>query len=149
MICKSGTLNLRNSQTGSSSCQCSTTSIGQEKEMMEFVFRIQKKSRITRRDSRKDTGRSSVLEMKRKRSGMELFLLHLKENKIPQPVKMVARFKDTSHPVLKRISAFKSWNSEKEEWQTLQRGCFEHRALIPNHSLCKSAQYLQRSYELV
>ena len=32
-----------NSQIGSSSCQCSAISIGQEKEMMEFVFRILKK----------------------------------------------------------------------------------------------------------
>ena len=38
MICESGTLNLGNSQTGSYSCQCSSTSIGQEKETMEFVF---------------------------------------------------------------------------------------------------------------
>ena len=32
MMCENETLNLKNSQTGSSSCQCSTTSIGQEKE---------------------------------------------------------------------------------------------------------------------
>ena len=42
MFCKSGALNLKNSQTGSSSCQCSTTSIGQEKKTMEVVFRTQK-----------------------------------------------------------------------------------------------------------
>ena len=45
-----------------------------------------------------------------------------------------------------------SWNSGKEEWpryHTLQRGCFEHRALILNYSFCKSAQYLRSSYELV
>ena len=78
MICENGTSNLRNSQTRSSSCQCSTTSIGQSKETMDFVFRIQKKSRNTRKDSRRDTGRFSVLE--RKRSGMELFSIHQKEN---------------------------------------------------------------------
>ena len=32
----------------------------------------------TRRDSRRDTGRSSVMETKR--SGLELFVIHLKEN---------------------------------------------------------------------
>ena len=42
MICKNETLNLRSLQTGSSSCQCSTILIGQEKETMRFVFRIQK-----------------------------------------------------------------------------------------------------------
>ena len=49
---------------------------------MEFVFRIQKKSR---RDSRKDTGRFWVLEMKR--SGMELLRTHVKENEILQPLR--------------------------------------------------------------
>ena len=83
--CENGTSNLRNSQTGSSSCQCSTTSIGKEKETMEFVFRIQKKSRITRQDSCKDIGCSSVLETKR--SGMELFFTHLKENGTLEPPK--------------------------------------------------------------
>ena len=53
MICRSGTLNVRNSQIGSSSCQCSTTLIGQEKETMRFVFRIQKKSGRSRRNSRR------------------------------------------------------------------------------------------------
>ena len=55
-----------NSHIGSSSCQCSMTSIGQENETMEFVLRIQKKSRHMRRDSCKDIGRSSVLETKKK-----------------------------------------------------------------------------------
>ena len=47
MIRSSGKLNLKNSQIGSSSCQCSTTSIGQKKRK-EFAFRIQTKSRNTR-----------------------------------------------------------------------------------------------------
>ena len=34
------TSNLRSLQTGSSSCQCSTTLTGQEQEMMDFIFRI-------------------------------------------------------------------------------------------------------------
>ena len=64
MIYKSGTLNLRNSQIGSSSCQCSTILIGQEKETMRFVFRVQRTSRRTRRNSD-----ASVLETRR--SSME------------------------------------------------------------------------------
>ena len=40
MICENGTSNLKNSQTRSSSCQFSTTSIGQEKETMEFVEKV-------------------------------------------------------------------------------------------------------------
>ena len=102
MICENGTSNLRNSQTGSSSCQCSTTSIGQSKETMEFVFRIQKKPRNTRRYSRRDTGRSSVLETTR--SGMELFLAHLTEKWVTAATQ-VERFKGTGHAVFKSISA--------------------------------------------
>ena len=82
MIYKSGTLNLGNSQIGSFSCQRSTILIGQEKETIRFVFQMQKKSRHTRRISRKDTGRSSVLEMNR--CGMEKQSTLLKESGIPQ-----------------------------------------------------------------
>ena len=70
---------------------------------MEFVFPNQKKSRNTRKDSRKDTGSFSVLEMKR--SGMELFLFHLKENEILQTLKWWNGFKDTGHPVFKSFRA--------------------------------------------
>ena len=79
---------------------------------MEFVFRIQKKFRITRRDSCKDTGHSWVLE--RKRSGMELFLTHLKKNEIPQPIRWC---KDSKTQVIQysRVSVFEWWDSEEEE----------------------------------
>ena len=52
MICKNGR---KNSQIGSSSCQCSTTLTGQRKETMTFAFRIQQTSGHPRRNSRKDT----------------------------------------------------------------------------------------------
>ena len=88
-------------QTGSSSCQCPATLIGQENDMMEFLFRFQNKSRNTRKDSRNDTGLFWVLEMKR--SGMKLFLTHLKENGILLPLKW---YNDSMKPVVfKSISA--------------------------------------------
>ena len=65
---------------------------------------------------------------------------------------MVEQFKDTGHPVFKSISALSRRIPKKEGWQrhnTLQCGCCEHRALIPNHSLSESAQYLMSSFELV
>ena len=100
-FCKNGTLNLKNSQIGSSSCPCSTTSIGQEKATKEFVFQNQKKSRRMRRNSRRDTGRSSVLETRR--SGMELFFTHLKEKVTLQPL---IWWKDSKTPLIsKSISA--------------------------------------------
>ena len=129
MIYENETLNLKNSWTGSSSCQCSTTSNGQENETMEFVFRIQKKSRNTRRYSRRDTGRSPVLETKR--SGMELFLTHWKENGTLQPLKMVERFKDTSHPVFKSISALRSGILKKKN----NRGIIHFSADVSNREL--------------
>ena len=72
-----------------------------KKEMIEFVFRIRKKSRNTRRDSRKDTARVWVLETSR--TGMELFLTHLKENEILQPLRKVERFEDTVHPEFLKV----------------------------------------------
>ena len=40
-----------------------------------------------------------------RRSGMELFLTHLKENGILQPLRKVERLEDTGHPIFKGVSA--------------------------------------------
>ena len=67
---------------------------------------------------------------------------------------MVERFKDTGL-VIQYSRVLVLWVVEfweEKEWQghhTLQCGCFEHRALVPNHSFCKSAQYFWSSFELV
>ena len=80
--CKIKTLNVGNLKIESSLYQWSTTSSGQEKEMIEFVFRTQNKSRKTRRDSREDIGHPSGVETKR--NGIELSVTtRLKENEIP------------------------------------------------------------------
>ena len=79
------------------------TSNGGREEIQKNVFQIPNKSRITRRDSREDTGHPSALETKR--NGMELAVLQLKENGIPQP-HMMERFKETSkQTVFKSIGA--------------------------------------------
>ena len=98
-------LNVKNSQIGSSSCRCSTTSIGQEMETMDIVFRIQKESRHTRRDSRRDTGSSSVLEVKR--NCTELSVVHLNENETLQPLRW---WNDSKKPVFQysRVSVLLS-----------------------------------------
>ena len=74
-------------------------------KMMEFVFRIQRMSNITRRNSCKDTGRFWVME--RKRSGMELFPARLKESGILQPN---WRWKDSKTQVIQysRVSVLLS-----------------------------------------
>ena len=85
----------------------------------ERCIQIPNKSRITRRDSREDTGHSSALETKR--SGMELSTAHLKVKADSIASQMVERFKET------RINAFESWNSEMKKQQrhhTLQCGFF-------------------------
>ena len=76
--------------------------VDKERKRWNLCFEF-RKSRNTRRESRRDTGHFSVLETTR--SGMELSLTHLKENEIPQPLKMVERFEDTGHPVFKSMSA--------------------------------------------
>ena len=136
-------------QTGSSSCQCSTTSIGQEKEMMEFAFRIWKKSRNTRRDSRKDTGRFWFLEMKR--SVVELFLAHLKENEILQQLRC---WNDSKIQVIQYsrvlvLWVVEFWKRRMAETPYTSMRCFDLGTLVANHSLCKSAECLPSSYELV
>ena len=74
--CKIETSNLKILKIEPSSCQCSMTWIGQREEIQIYIFRTPNKSRITRRDSREDTGLSSVLE--KKRTGAELSGTHLK-----------------------------------------------------------------------
>ena len=45
---------------------------------------------------------------------------------------------------IQEYQCFESCNPEKEKYQrhhTPQCGCFKHRALVPNHFFCKSAQF--------
>ena len=95
MICKSGTSN--NLEIGSSSCLCSTTSIGQEKETKKLVFRMLKNSRRTRRDSHRDIGRFSALETKR--SGMEIASTNLRESGIQKLLRWYRNSRKQGHSV--------------------------------------------------
>ena len=71
---------LRMMKDGSSSCQCSMTSIGQTEEIQKSVFRFPNKSRrITRRGSREDTGHSWAQVMNR--NGTELSATHPEEDR--------------------------------------------------------------------
>ena len=77
----------------SSSCLCSTTLIGQEKDMKRNVFRIPKRSsRRTRRDSRKDIGRITIL------TGNGILAHH-------------SWYDDSSY----QCQRFESWNLERSE----------------------------------
>ena len=80
---RSGRSSQRSSQTESSSCQCPKIFSGAW--MMKIAFRIQKKSRITQWDSRKDIGHCWV--QGRKRSGVEVLTMLRKGNGIVQPPK--------------------------------------------------------------
>ena len=60
-----------------------TTSSGHREEIQKNVFQIPYKSRITRRDSREDTGHSLALETNW--NGVELSVIHLKEHGILLP----------------------------------------------------------------
>ena len=61
------------------------TSIGLRKGIQKIVFRSPNKSRITRQDSREDTGQSSAKKMEK--NGTERTLVSLKENEIPSLLK--------------------------------------------------------------
>ena len=137
MTCEKGTLNLKNVQTGSSSCQSSTTSIGQRNETIEFAFRTQKKSRNTRKNLAGTLDVSGPGDEKKWYGTLPCTL----EGKWDSTAtRMVERFKDTGHPVFKSISALSRGILKRKN--TLQCGCFEHRALVPNfHSVNQLSIY--------
>ena len=65
---------------------------------------------------------------------------------------MVERFKDTGHPVFKSICALSRGILKKENGRDtihFNADASKYRILAPNHSLCKSAQYLRSSFALV
>ena len=144
-ICKFKTLSLRYLEIESSSCRFSMTMNGQRKEIQNNVFQIPNTSRITRRDSRKGTGRS--LDLVVNWNCMELKVNFLKENGNP----LLTRWWNDSRKLdIQYSRSLVPWLVEiwKEGWRrnhTLHCGCFDHRALISNDSLSKSAQYVRSS----
>ena len=100
IIRKSGTLNFRSLQTGSSSCQCSTTLVGQEKEIC-----ISNSEKVKGHAKRFSRGHWTFLGPGGVKKWYELFLFHLKENGDSTVAQMVERLKDTGPSVFKSISA--------------------------------------------
>ena len=101
------------------------------------------------RGSREDIGHSSVLETKR--SGMEVAIIHLKEKGFRR-ITNGGTIPRNRSPCCQDCQCFESRDPEKNEQQrhhTLQFGCFEHRTLVSNDSLSKSAPYLRSSFKLV
>ena len=92
---------------------------------MKHALRIQKKSDCTRRDFRKDTGRSSGLEIKR--SGMELGITNLRESGIRLHQKYTGLEGDRSCS-LHECQCLESWNHFHD-------GCDERRTVVQNHTL--------------
>ena len=75
--CKIKTSSLKILKDGSSSCQCSMTSIGRGKDIQKSVFRIPNGSRISRRGSRENTGHSQAQVTKKKMARKLLFCIKL------------------------------------------------------------------------
>ena len=66
--------------------------------------------------------------------------------------KMVPRLKETGHLVFKKHQRFESWDLEAKERQmyhSLQWRFYKYRTLVPNSSICQSAQCPRSSCELV
>ena len=104
VVCKDGKLNQKNLEIVSSSCPCSTTSTGQRRETKGIVFQIQIRSRRTRRDSRKDVGRSlGPGDEKKLYGGNRNYKPERKWDSVAS--KMVQRFKETGHPIFTGASA--------------------------------------------
>ena len=142
------TLNLKSLKIESSSCQCSMTSNEQRDEIHNNIFQIPNKIRITRRDSREDTGHSSALE-KKNGKGMELSVTP--EGKWDSTsTQMVERFKDTGHPAFKSIGALSRGILKKiNKRDTVHFNRDSSKTELPNCLFCKSAQYLRSSLKLV
>ena len=134
MICENETSNLKSSRTGSSSCQCSTTSIGQEdkkRKRRNLCFEFRKMSRNMRK----------ILARTLKWYGT-----------LPCTPEGNWDSKITSHPVFKSISALSRGILKKkitETPYTLMRMLQTRRLLFRIINSVKSAQYLRSSCELV
>ena len=128
MICERETLNLKKSQTGTSSCQCSTTSIGQRKDMMEFVFRI-RKSQGLREEILAGTLTARFWVLETKRSGMELFFIHLMGLHSQSDGGAIRKHRSSS--ILRVSSALSRGILKKRMAETPRTSRCEHRALIP------------------
>ena len=108
------------------------------KRMMRIIFRMPRKSRITRWTSRRDIGHFWV--QGRKTSGVEVLLLLKKEQWILQPTKW---YSDSKKLVILCSKVSVPWVVGSWSMETQQTH------LVPNNSFCKSAQYLRSSGELV
>ena len=126
-----------------SSCQCSMIWNEQRKEIQNKLFQIPRKSRITRRDSREDTGHSLVLETKRNRK--ELTVVHLKENADSTATQMVDRFTETGYPVFKSTSTLNRGVLKRKKTRDTQNFNTDVSNTELNDSLSKSALYLRSS----
>ena len=120
-----------------------------ERKMKRIVFRIQNKSKHMRKDSRKDTGRSSVLEAMT--SGKVGYSFEHEGKWDSMASQMVERLKETSDPVFKGASASSlGILRRKTHRDTIHVNAdAPTRALISNDPLSKSAQYLRSSLKLV
>ena len=135
MICGNGTSKLKNSQTGSFLCQCSTTSSGQRKETMEFVFRIQKVKEYAKRVSQGHWTFLGPGDDKKWYGTLPCTPEGKWDSTATQNGGTLRRYRSSS---IQEYERFESWNSEDEEWQrhhTLQCGCFKHWTLVPNLSI--------------
>ena len=132
MICKNARWNQKNSKIELSSCQWSRTLNGQEKGTKTFVFQIQKKSKRTRKDSRKDTGRSSVPEMKR--SGFVAAATNLKENGNPSLLRWC---NDSKKNVIQCLRVPALWAVEFWEGQKKKRPYTSMRMLRTQSFYCE------------
>ena len=136
-------MNLRISKTGSSSCQCTMTLYGKQKETKSNVNTIH---RIMPANCLAVIGLSWGLDQKK--SGTEPTLTNQMGSWDRMAEEMVANFSRSGHPIFRASSAL-----ERRELRS-KRGCKKsiqhfncsdkkHRVASPHSDFCESAQHLR------
>ena len=144
------TLNVKSLKIESSSCQCSMTSKRTKRGNSERC--ISNSEQVKNYAERFSRGHWTCLGPvdEKKWYGTPSYTPEGKWDSIASQI--VQRFKETSQPVLKSISALSRGILKKKElhgYHTLQCGCFEHSTLISHDSVSKSAHFRRSSLKLM
>ena len=143
------TLNLKILEIGSSSCQCSMTSIGGREDIQKDISNSEQVKNYAERFSR---GHWTFLGPGDEKEVVRNCQLHTWRKMGVHRHTHGGTIQRNWSPSIQEHQCFESSNSAMKRWRwhhTLQWGLMEHRTLVSHHSLSNSAQYQRSSLELV